>query len=214
MRVLILGYGDVGRTAARILMSRGVETVVVDETFGELELTTEMEFIKADVTAEKFWENIDVENFNAAIVALPEDLHAIFCVLSLRRKKPDIKIYVRCNETENAEKMYAAGADYVIILPIVAAEMMLSEIFGESIKRKLSFENIEIVQLTVVEGSKAEGKTIGDLEKFGVIVLGVECNGETHTSPDFRIRGGCRIAVVGRKENLLKVEAEVGVKKE
>ncbi len=211
MRVLILGYGDVGRTTSRVLVSRGVDTVVVDreEIAGE-----GVEFIKADVTLEEFWEKLDVSGFDAAVVALPDDLHSIFCILTLKNKNPKIRIYARCNNTENVEKMYAAGADYVIVLPIVAAEMILSEIFGESIRRKMSFENIDVVVYTVNEGSRLIGKTLKDLEGYGVVVIAAECDGEAVTDPNAKVREGCKIAVAGKEEDLIKIEAELSVAKE
>ncbi len=212
MRVLILGYGDVGRTTSRILASRGVETVVVDRE--QVAVEEEVEFIRADVTLEEFWEKLDVTGFDAAVVALPDDLHSIFCILTLKNKNPEMRIYARCNTAENVGKMYAAGADYVIVLPIVAAEMILSEIFGESIRRKMSFENIDVVVYTVKEGSRLIGKTLKDLENYGIVVIAAECNGETITDLNTKIREGCRIAVAGKEEDLIKIEAELSVGKE
>ncbi|WP_202319230.1 potassium channel family protein [Archaeoglobus neptunius] len=215
MRVLILGYGDVGRTAARILISRGVETVVVDKTVDEtVALDDGAELIKADVTNETFWEEIEIGDFEAAIVALPDDLHAIFCILALKNKNRNMKIYARCNNVENVEKMYAAGADYVIVLPIVTAEMILSEIFGESIRRKMTFENIDVVVYTINRGSRVLGKTLRELENYGVIVIAAECGGEIITELDAKIREGCRVAVAGRKEDLIKIEVELSMAKE
>ncbi|AAB90523.1 potassium channel family protein [Archaeoglobus fulgidus] len=209
MRVLILGYGDVGRTAARILTSRGVDTVVVDKEVHEPEGSAE--FIRADVTSESFWENIELSDFDAAIIALPEDTHAIFCVLTLRRMREDLKIYVRCNESENAEKMYVAGADYVIVLPMVTAEMILSEVFGESIRRRMRFENIEIAVYEVKRGSKVVGKTLKELEGKGVKVIAAECGGRVIMDLNFTIEEGCRIALAGKTDNLLEVEAELSI---
>lgn len=207
MRVLILGYGDVGKTAAKILVSRGVETVVVDVS--DIIPDENVKFIRADVTLENFWKEFDVTGFDAAIVALPDDLHAIFSILMLKQQNTEIEVYVRCNNAENAEKMYTAGADYVINLPVVAAEMILSEIFGEEIRRKLMFENIEIKTYVVEEGSKLEGRKLEDLEKYGIKVIAAECKGETITSRDFRVQTGCIIAIAGKKEDILRFEAEI-----
>jgi len=209
MKVLILGYGDVGRTAARILTSRGVNTVVVDKEAHEPEGS--VEFTMADVTSESFWENIDLSDFDAAIVALPEDTHAIFCILTLRKLKEDLKICVRCNQTENAEKMYIAGANYVVVLPMVTAEMILSEVFGESIRRKMGFENIEIAVYEVKKGSKMIGKALKELESREVMVIAAECNSEIITDLDYRIKEGCRIAVAGKIDKLLELEAELSI---
>ena len=205
MKVLILGYGDVGKTATKILRSRGVETVVVDRESHKPE--EGVEFIMTDVTSEFFWENIDLSDFDAAIVALPEDTHAIFCILTLRKLREDLKIYVRCNDAKNAEKMYVAGANYVAVLPMVTAEIILSEVFGESIRRKMEFENIEIAVYEVRGDSKIIGKALRELEGKDLKVIAAECGGEIVTSMDYRIKEGCRIAVAGKIEKLRELEA-------
>lgn len=202
MKVLILGYGDVGKTVARILISRGVEVIVVDKH--EAEPENGVEFFRADVMDERFWEEFEFKEFRSAVIALPSDLDAIFCILAIRRKVPDIEVFVRCNEAENVGKMYSAGADHVFVLPVVAAELILNEIFGESIRKRLSFENVEIAVFEIKEGKEC---TIDEIEKTGVKVLGVELNGEVYDGE--KLKEGCKVAVAGRRENLEKLEVEI-----
>ncbi len=204
MKVLILGYGDVGKTVARILTSRGVNVVVVDVK----DVTPEsgIEFIRGDVTDESFWEGFDISDFNYVVVALPDDLHAVFCVLMIKSKKKDMVVYARCNSTEYVEKLYKAGADHVVNLPVVAAEMILSEIFGEEIRRRLTFENIEVKVYMVEKGSKLKGMRVGEIKN--IIVLGVECDGKIVMDPDFVLKDGCLVAVAGKVDELVKFEAE------
>ncbi len=202
MRVLILGYGDVGRTVARILVSRGVEVVVVD--VADIKPEEGVKLIQGDATLEEFWKSFDLSEFGAAVVALPQDLHAVFCILIIKNKKPDITIYARCNNSEYVKKMYLAGADHVVNLPVVTAEMILSEIFGEEIRRKLSFENIEVKVYSVEKGSRLRGLKLGEIRDAGVLPLGAECGGEVFTDEEFRIDEGCQIAVAGRRDELLR----------
>jgi len=201
MRVLILGYGDVGKTVARIL-SKGVEAVVVDRN--ETETEEGVEFFRADVMDERFWEEFEFTDFKSAVIALPSDLDAIFCILAIKKKVPDIEVFVRCNEAENVGKMYSAGADHVFALPVVAAELILNEIFGESIRKRLRFENVEIAVFEIKKGKEYK---IEDIEKMGVKVLGVELNGEIYEGE--KLKEGCKVAVAGRSENLKKLEVEI-----
>ncbi|WP_290596677.1 MULTISPECIES: potassium channel family protein [unclassified Archaeoglobus] len=202
MKVLILGYGDVGKTVARILLSRGVEVIVVDTK--EIWPDEGVEFFRADVMNGKFWEEFDFSDFNSAVIALPKDFDAVFCILAIKRKVPDIEVFVRCNEVENVRKMYSAGADHVFVLPIVAAEMILNEIFGESIRKRLNFENVEIAVFEVKEGMEY---TIEDIERMGVRFLGAELNGERYEGNI--LRKGCKVAVAGKSENIEKLEIEI-----
>jgi Trk K+ transport system NAD-binding subunit len=205
MRILILGYGDVGKMLTRILISRGITPTVVDI---RKDIPEDVEYIQADATSEAFWKQLDIEKFDAAVVALPDDLNAVFCVLMLKRMK-DIPVYARCNNTEYIEKFYKAGADYVIDLPGIAAELIISEIFKEEIRKRLTFENIEISTYEVKKGSSIVGKTLGELMSLTeCIILGAESDGKVHRDADFRIRVNSRIAVAGRREDLNKFEAE------
>ena len=81
----------------------------------------DVEYIRADATSENFWNEIELENFDATVVALPRDLDAIFCILMIKRRVSSMPVYVRCNK-EYVEKLYKAGADCVINSPVVAAE--------------------------------------------------------------------------------------------
>jgi len=206
VKVLILGYGDVGRNVAEELISKDIEVVVVD--IRDLKPTKGIKFIRGDVTLESFWKDFDLSRFNAVVVALPEDLHSVFCVLMIRNKNKDIEIYARCNSSEYVEKLYKAGADHVINLPVVTAELIISEIFGEEIRRRLTFENIEVKIFAIDEGSKLIGTKIENIRKLGIIPLAVFCNGEVHISESFKIRKNCQIAVAGRSEELVRFEAE------
>ncbi len=206
MRVLILGYGDVGKTVAKVLVSRNAEVVVVD--IADISPSENVEFIRADVTLEEFWENFDLSGFDAAVVALPHDLHAIFCVLMMKNKRPDLKIYARCNSSEYVEKLYRAGADHVINLPVVTAEMILSEVFGEEIRRRLTFENIEVKVYVVERGSKLSGLKLSDIQKAGVLPLAAECDGKIFIDDSFVLGEGCKVAVAGKRDELVKFEVE------
>ncbi len=206
MKVLILGFGDVGKSVTQILTSRGVEVVVVDV---DANISPEYEsesvkFVEADATSEEFWEGVDLNEFDAVVIALPNDLHAIFCTLTVK-DRAEIPVFARCNNSEYAEKLYRAGADHVINLPVVAAEMVLAEIFKEEIKRRLTFEDIEIKVYSVDE--RLEGKRVSEIITGNVVFLGAECDGEVIRKPNLKLRKGCRIAVAGKREDLLKFEA-------
>lgn len=96
MKILILGFGDVGKTAARFLIPKGAYVSVVDVRDSYMD---GVEFIKENALNEEFWKKMNLEEFNAAIVALPKDTDGLMATLLLRKMRPDLLIVARCNNS-------------------------------------------------------------------------------------------------------------------
>ncbi|RLI75594.1 hypothetical protein DRO97_02905 [Archaeoglobales archaeon] len=206
MNVLMLGYGDVGKTISKILISRGIKPVVVDV---KEEIEYELEYIRANVLKESFWTFIDLKNYDALVVVLPKDLDAIFCILMAKKLNPDIMVFARCNDSSYVEKMYKAGADYVANLPLISSEIVITSIFREAIAKRMIYENLQIVVYEVKENSPVIGKKLKDISIPNCKVLGVEKDGVTYRNEDFVVTADCKIAVVGKKEDLMNFEKSI-----
>ena len=203
MNVLMLGYGDVGKTISKILISRGIKPVVVDV---KEEIEYELEYIRANVLKESFWTFIDLKNYDALVVVLPKDIDAIFCILMAKKLNPDIMVFARCNDSSYVEKMYKAGADYVANLPLISSEIVITSIFREVIAKRMIYENLQIVVYEVKENSPIIGKKLKDISIPNCKVLGAEKDGMTYRDQDFVVTANCKIAVVGKKEDLINFE--------
>jgi len=205
MNILLLGYGDVGKTISKILMSKDVKPVVVDV---KEEIEYELEYIKADVLKESFWTFIDLKNYDVLVVALPNDVNAIFCILMAKKLNPDIIVFARCNDSNYVEKMYRAGADYVANLPLVSSEIVITSIFREAMAKRMIYENLQIVVYEIKNGSPIIGKKLEEIKIPNCKILGVEKEGVTYRDDDFVITANCKVAIVGKKEDLMKFERE------
>ncbi|AKG91024.1 K+ transport system, NAD-binding component [Geoglobus ahangari] len=200
MRVLLIGFGDVGRATAKILLSKNVEVTAIDTRDIHMD---GVDFLRRDALSEELWEEIDLEKFSSAIIALPNDVDALLCIMMLRKKKEDLLILARCNNPEYREKMSIAGADYVIDISTISSQMVISSIFREEAEKKLFYENIHIRTYKIEEGSAIVGKRIEEL-KDDVLVLAYEKDGKVYESG--AIEAGSTLAVVGKMEDLKKFE--------
>ncbi len=199
MRVLLIGFGDVGRATAKILLSKNVEVTAID--VNEIHMDG-VDFLRRDALSEDLWEEIDLDRFSSAIVALPNDVDALLCIMMLRKKKEDLLILARCNNPEYREKMSMAGADYVMDISTISSQMVISSIFREEAEKRLFYENIHIRTYRIGKGSSIVGKRVEDFED--VMILAYEKDGKVYESGV--IEEDSTIAVVGRIEDLKRFE--------
>ncbi|MBE8539514.1 NAD-binding protein [Geoglobus acetivorans] len=199
MKVLLIGFGDVGRAVARILLSRNIEVTAVDISETRMD---GVNFIKTDALSEELYEFVDLDEYSAAIIALPNDVDALLCIMMIKKKKEDLLVFARCNNPSYREKMSIAGADYVVDISTITSQMILSTIFREEAEKRLLYENIHVRTYTVSENSPLVGRRVEDFDD--VLILGIEKDGAVRH--DGVIEPGSKIAVVGEIEVLKAFE--------
>ena len=118
MKVLVIGFGDVGRAVTKVLLSKDISVTAIDVR----DVIAEgVNFIKRNALNEELWEEINLDEYASAIVALPNDVDALLCIMMLKKKKENLLVLARCNNPKYREKMALAGADYVIDLPTISS---------------------------------------------------------------------------------------------
>ncbi len=199
MRVLLVGLGDFGRSVAKILLSRGVEITAIDIQENVMD---GIDFIRRNALSEDLWAEIDLEKYSSAVIAVPSDIDALLLIMMLRNKKRDMLIIARCNDPSYREKMFMAGADYVVDISTITSQMIISTIFKEDAEKKLIYENIHVRTYFIDETSPLAGTEAGNFD--GVYILAIEKDGKTK---DYGIiESNSRIAVIGKIEDLRKFE--------
>ncbi len=199
MRVLLVGLGDFGRSVTKILLSKGVEVTAIDTQEVAID---GVDFIRKNALSEELWNEIDLEKYSSAVIAVPNDIDALLLIMMLRNKKKDMLIIARCNDPAYREKMFMAGADYVVDISTITSQMIISTIFREDAEKKLIYENIHVRTYFIDENSPISGSEIGNFD--GVHVLAIEKDGKTR---DYgKIEPNSKIAVIGKIEDLKKFE--------
>ncbi|WP_226005911.1 potassium channel family protein [Natrinema salinisoli] len=191
-RVVVGGYGVVGRTAVETLASGGVSTSVVD-----LEDKPGVDIV-GSVTDEAILETADVADSRAVILTLNDDATTIYATLVLKQVAPDIEIIARANETENVPKFYRAGAEYVLSLSTVTGRMLDSILIeGEEILTPET--QFELVRTTA---PRIVGRSLGEVDlraRTGCTIVAVERGDEllTDLGPEFVVREDDMLIVAG-----------------
>jgi Trk K+ transport system NAD-binding subunit len=194
---VVIGYGEVGSTITAALDEADLPYTVVDRT--------EMEGVDVvgDATEPETLREAGVENARSVILAIPDDTTTEFTTLVIRDVSPEIEIIARVEETESVQKMYRAGADYVLSLANVTGRMIASTILEDEDVLSLD-QQVEVVRTVA---PKLVGQTIGDADvrsKTGCTIVGVERNGTviTDVGPEFSIESGDELIIAGTDEGI------------
>lgn len=183
--LVVLGYGDVGKSIVNELSEGPFRFVVVDSNEKVFE-NVEFEHLVGNGSDEEVLVTAGVKSASFVFVALNDDTNVIFATLISRSLNPGATIVARANSVKSIDKIYKAGADYVGSLSIVAGQMlakMSANCIGKSCRIDediMLYEGIEIEKHHIEKGSFLDKKSIEDLDlekKIGCTVIGIEREG-------------------------------------
>jgi len=210
--LVILGYGDVGKSIVNTLSGGPFRFVVVDLNENVFE-NVDFNYLVGNGADEEVLIAAGVKTASFVFVALNDDTNVIFATLICRSLNPEITIVARANSVKSIDKIYKAGADYVSSLSIVAGQMlakMTTNCAGKSCridKDIMLYEGIEIEKHRVEKGSLLDNKSIEDLDlerKIGCTIIGIERGSIVITDilRQTAIKAGDMIAVVGSSKQI------------
>jgi len=194
-RVVVGGYGVVGRTAVDTLVANDVSTFTIDTA------DADGVDIVGSVTDEAVLETAGVSDGQSVVLTLDDDATSIYATLVIKQLAPSVEIIVRANETENIPKFYRAGAEYVLSLSTVTGRMLASVLIED--EEILTPETqFELVRTTA---PRIAGRSLGDIDlraRTGCTVVAAERNGDllTDLGPDFVVREDDMLIVAGNDE--------------
>jgi len=128
-RVLILGYGRIGRYVSNALHAKGVAHIVVDYDVSATERLEEPEIVKiyGDATSETVLEQAHPRLLALSVIALPDAGATEMALRLLKRLNPDMAVVARVHRGLDIPRMRAAGADAVIHAEFEAATEMVRQ---------------------------------------------------------------------------------------
>ncbi|MFB6233361.1 MAG: TrkA family potassium uptake protein [Haloarculaceae archaeon] len=194
--VLVIGYGEVGKAVTRELDTVGQPFTVLDvadkpgvDVVGTADDT--------DALA-----SAGLADAQSVILAIPDDTAAEFATLVIRDARPDIDIAARTEGADSVQKMYRAGANYVLSLAQVAGRMAAAAVLDDADVVPTTTQ-VEILETTAPD---LAGRTLGAADvgdRTGAIVVAVERDGEVYTDlgPEFRIEAGDELVVAGTERD-------------
>ncbi len=210
--IILIGYGDVGRSIAEVLEKAHVFYVVIDTNEAKLK-DKGFEYHIGNGTDEEILRKAGLTSASTVIIALNNDDDIIFTTLIARNVNPHSIILARANSTKSIDKIYRAGADYVASLSIVAGQMLAHIALGHEEDSILMLQGLEIGKYQITPGSPLAGKSIADegiRSKIGCTVIGIEEKGKTTTDidPSIILGEGMTLAIIGNSDQISKFKKE------
>jgi Trk K+ transport system NAD-binding subunit len=192
---LVVGHGEVGQTITNILDGVDLPHTVVDQ-----EDKPGVDIV-GDATDPAVLDRAGLDDARSVILAIPDDTAAEFTTLVVRDRSERVEIIARAEEAESGQKMYRAGADYVLALGTVTGRMVASAVLEDEDVISLDTQ-VEVVR---TRAPGLVGHSLGDADvraRTGVTVVAVERNGDvvTDLDPEFRTRAGDELIVAGPDE--------------
>lgn len=210
--LVVLGYGDVGKSIVNVLTEGPFRFVVVDSSEKVFE-NVDFEYLIGNGADEEILIAAGVKNASLIFVALNDDTSVIFATLISRSLNPSATILARANSVKSIDKIYKAGADFVGSLSIVAGQMlakMTANCMGKNCRIDediMLYEGIEIEKHRVEKGSFLENKLIEDLDlenSIGCTIIAIGRGSLVITSVTGRIaiKAEDTIAVAGSNKQI------------
>jgi len=223
--VVVIGLGAFGSTVAIELAKRKLNVLAIDKNEDRIENISQniLNAITADATDQRVLKEIGIQNFEAAIVSVGEDISASI-LITMNLKELGVKYIITKATTETQGKVLRKiGADKIIF---PEREMALR--ISESLSNPSIFEYIELSEaygiIEIVSPQEFINKSLRDTElrsKYGVNLIAIKrevpkinTRGETIleeeiiVSPagDERIIQGDALILIGKYESLERVK--------
>lgn len=200
-RVVVCGYGTVGRSIVEALSAEGIEVVTIDME------DKEGVDVVGDITEPETFRQADVTNARAVVLSLDEDTPTIFGTLILNELAPGVEIIVRADDDDSVQKLYNAGADFVLSLANLTGENLASLLIdkAEILTPDSDFEFVRKATPPFVD------KSLGELNlrnQTGCTVVAVERSGDVFTDigAGFTVEKDDVLIIAGSEESRRRLD--------
>ncbi|MCI0497515.1 MAG: NAD-binding protein [Thermoplasmata archaeon] len=214
MRCIVCGYGVVGRNVAETLDLYSIDYIVIDRD-RTIKPQAGVPFIHGDAKDEEVLRKAGIDRVDILIACTDSDAENAFITLAAKDLNPEVRVLSRATELESVDKLYMAGADYVVSLAQIAARNLVKMAvlpYRATVRDELTVTRDTVVTSVVVPpDSDLLGRTISGSrieEMTGVSVIGFRRSGAIlpNPVPDAPFIENDVLIVVGSAANLNTLE--------
>lgn len=192
---IVVGYGEVGQSIVNALAANDQQYTVINRN----------DVPGVDVVGEAddpdALREAGIDSARSVVLAIPDDTATEFATLVMRDMNRDLDIAARTEEAETVQKMYRAGANYVLSLAQVTGRMTASAVVEGTAEIPMDHQ----VAVRRTSAPRLAEQTLAEAEvraRTGCTVVAVDREGEmlTDLGPDFRIERDDDLIIAGTDE--------------
>ena len=220
-RVFILGAGRFGMHLAARLCEIGCEVILGDRDSDRVKDLAEDGFhaLEMDVEDRNALQEAGAQDADVVVVCIGENMQgSILATLALKELKVK-KLIARAQDAKHAQVLEKIGADFVVLPSRDAAYHLAERLRDDAQNERFSLSG-EYQLAHVTLGTLLHGQSLAEAklpQKYRItVVLISRPKGEDETE-DFEAAGEFKLAendtlmVVGKRENINKLEKECGI---
>lgn len=218
---IVCGYGRIGKIVSQELADDNIPFIIIEQNPNLVEILEQVRYlyINMDATTEAALLKAGIMKAKGIVTAVHSDANNVFITLTAKGLRPDIFILARSSDEENQEKLLRAGATRVVCPYLMGGRRMF-----QVLKRPTVMDFIDTATMDTQLGLRMEeavvstkssllGKTLIEShirQDFGVIIVAIKKpTGEMifNPLPTEKLEGGDVIVVIGKKEDLKRMDA-------
>jgi len=201
--VLVIGGGEVGLAAARVLESKDIAVHIVekDRNLEQRLRNSCTKVFMGDAAEYEILHDAGIEQAPSVLLSTHDDATNIYLASYCRNLNEDLRIISRITSQRNIEAIHRAGADFVLSYNSLGVEAVYAILKERDVI--ILGEGVDFFSVTLPSG--LYGRTLKDSAigaKTGLTVIAIECKGETITNlgPDTELREGMELLMLGDHE--------------
>ena len=221
--IILCGAGETGKTVIKELVHAKKDFVIVEENMEVIESLQEhypsLLFVHGDATKDEILEEANIKQAKGLISALSMDADNLFVVVSARALNPNMTIISRAVDPSTEDKLYKAGANYVISPNMVEGTRMASVLlrptvvsFIEVMMRGGEDLSFRMEEIDIPQDSSLIGKTLQQAripQRTGLIVIAIKKGKDSrwlfNPSSSHLLELNDRLIVLGDSEKMDKL---------
>lgn len=163
VRAVIVGYGPVGQTAARILKEFGVQPIVIDlnlDTVRRLSETGQLA-VYGDASQRDILEAAGIKEAKYLLITVPEVLARTVVILAAKDMNPDLRVFARARYLQERAWLEEIGTEGIVTeegeTALGLAVMLLREVGADEQRIRQEVRQIKGSLGTLFNASSATG---------------------------------------------------------
>lgn len=208
---VVFGLGKFGQSVAETLSMNGCDVLAIDKNEEIIQdiASTVTHAVQADVTDQDALTALGVRNFDAAIIAISNDMQSSIMATILVKDMGVPYVLAKAQNEVHKKVLEKVGADKVVFpereIGVRIANNLISDNFVDYIELS---EDYSIVEVSIMD--EWIGKSLKELDmraKYGMNVMAIkqEANISITPGPNVTLEEGDVLVVIGSNKDLKKI---------